>query len=96
MQKATGQSIDDTIKDFVKLAEEPTKASVKLNEQFHYLTGAVYEQIAALEEILGDDKGRVVGVATERLLRADAVLGGLAGDGLAAFDGLAIAEDGTR
>lgn len=49
MQKATGQSIDDTIKDFVKLAEEPTKASVKLNEQFHYLTGAVYEQIAALE-----------------------------------------------
>ena len=49
MEKATGQSIDETIKDFVKLAEEPTKASVKLNEQFHYLTGAVYEQIAALE-----------------------------------------------
>lgn len=49
MEKATGQSIDETIKDFVKLAEEPAKASVKLNEQFHYLTGAVYEQIAALE-----------------------------------------------
>ena len=50
MARATGESVDDIVKDFVRLADEPTKASAKLNEQFHYLTASVYEQIAALEE----------------------------------------------
>ncbi len=50
MNKATGDAVDGTIKMFVSLGEEPTKASAKLNEQYHYLTGAVYEQIRALEE----------------------------------------------
>jgi len=50
MHKATGAAVDDTIAKFVELADEPVKASVKLNEQYHYLTHAIYEQIAALEE----------------------------------------------
>lgn len=50
MEKATGAAVDDTIAKFVGLADEPVKASLKLNEQYHYLTAAVYEQIAALEE----------------------------------------------
>ena len=50
MNKATGAAVDDTIKMYVALGEEPTKASAKLNEQYHYLTDSVYEQIRALEE----------------------------------------------
>lgn len=50
MNKATGAAVDETIKSFIALGEEPTKASAKLNEQYHFLTGAVYEQIRALEE----------------------------------------------
>jgi len=50
MNKATGAAVDETIKMFVSLGEEPTKASAKLNESYHFLTGSVYEQIRALEE----------------------------------------------
>lgn len=50
MNKATGAAVDDTIRMFVSLGDEPSKASAKLNEQYHYLTDAVYAQIRALEE----------------------------------------------
>lgn len=50
MEKATGQAVGDTVAQFVKLADEPVKASLALNEQYNYLTVAVYEQIKALEE----------------------------------------------
>ncbi|MEC3765013.1 phage tail length tape measure family protein [Cupriavidus sp. SS-3] len=50
MSKATGKGIDDTIKEYVKLADEPVKASAALNEQYHYLTLSVYNQIKALAE----------------------------------------------
>ncbi|USE81158.1 phage tail tape measure protein [Cupriavidus gilardii] len=49
-QKATGTAIDDTVRHYVSLGDEPVKASLKLNEQYNYLTFAVYEQIRALEE----------------------------------------------
>lgn len=50
MQEATGKAVGDTIVEFVKLADEPVKASAALNEQYHYLTASVYSQIVALEE----------------------------------------------
>ncbi|AHF77899.1 Prophage tail length tape measure protein [Sodalis praecaptivus] len=49
MQDATGKSIDETISDFKKLEQDPVRASETLNDQYHYLTASVYEQIAALE-----------------------------------------------
>ncbi|SPR97347.1 phage tail tape measure protein [Cupriavidus taiwanensis] len=58
-EKATGAAIEKTVEEFVKLGEEPVKASQKLNEQYHYLTAAVFEQIAALE-----DQGRKEEAAT--------------------------------
>lgn len=58
MEKATGKSIDATIAEFVKLADDPVKASVALNEQYHFLTESVYSQIAALEK-QGDTVGAV-------------------------------------
>lgn len=49
MEKATGQAVGETIKQFIKLADEPAKASAELNKQYNYLTASVYEQIKALE-----------------------------------------------
>lgn len=49
MQRAVGQSVEDTISTFEKLADSPAKASAELNKQLHYLTAAQYEYIASLE-----------------------------------------------
>lgn len=58
MEKATGQSVDETIAAFAAIAKDPVAASMKLNEQYHYLTASVYEQITALEKN-GDRMGAV-------------------------------------
>jgi len=44
----SGVSVKQMVGEFTKLQEEPLKASVKLNEQYHYLTVATYDQINAL------------------------------------------------
>ncbi|QDD87506.1 phage tail tape measure protein [Pseudomonas oryzihabitans] len=49
-ESATGKAVSDTVAEFKRLADEPTKASAALNEQYNYLTAAVYDQIRALEE----------------------------------------------
>jgi lambda family phage tail tape measure protein len=49
LEGITGTAADKTLAVFEKLADEPTKASAALNDQYHYLTASVYEQIAALE-----------------------------------------------
>ncbi len=69
MQEATGKAVSETVAEFVKLADDPVKASAALNEQYHYLTASVYSQIAALEE-QGDHAGAVK-LATESY--ADAI-----------------------
>jgi lambda family phage tail tape measure protein len=50
MARLTGQNVDKIVAEFVKLADSPVKASIELNKQYHYLTAATYEQIAALEK----------------------------------------------
>ena len=52
---ATGAAISDVIGDFEKLAKDPLKASMELNEQYGYLTASVYSQIAALKQ-QGEDQ----------------------------------------
>lgn len=69
MKEATGKAVSETVAEFVKLADDPVKASAALNEQYHYLTASVYSQIAALEE-QGDHAGAVK-LATESY--ADAI-----------------------
>lgn len=49
MQQATGKAVSETIANFKKLYDEPTKASAELNSQMHYLTAAQFEYISALE-----------------------------------------------
>jgi len=47
--KTTGTAIEDVVAQYVALGKEPVEASRKLNDQYGYLTAAVYEQITALE-----------------------------------------------
>lgn len=50
MERAVGQAVEDTVKQFAELGKAPVEASLKLNEQYRYLTAAVYDQIKALED----------------------------------------------
>ncbi|MBS0370762.1 MAG: phage tail length tape measure family protein [Proteobacteria bacterium] len=50
MERTTGQSVSETIKQFVELGKEPVKASEKLNETANYLTADLYKQIKALDD----------------------------------------------
>lgn len=45
-----GPAVDETVRRFTELGRAPVDASVKLNDQYHYLTAAVFEQIKALED----------------------------------------------
>lgn len=57
--RTTGQAVDETIAQFAKLADAPTKAIADLNSQYHFLSSSVYDQIKALE-----DQGRTQDAAT--------------------------------
>ncbi|MGJ7527108.1 phage tail tape measure protein [Variovorax sp. GB1P17] len=50
MNRVLGTSINEAVGNFVKLADEPSKASAKLNETYHYLSASTYERIVALEK----------------------------------------------
>lgn len=50
MEKATGKSVDETVAEFVKIADDPVAAAKSLNDQYHFLTASVYSQIVALKE----------------------------------------------
>ena len=50
LQRDAGIAVSETVKRFSELGKEPVAATIKLNEQYHYLTTAVYEQIKALDE----------------------------------------------
>lgn len=58
LQQATGQSIDKTVADFVKLSQDPVKAILALNETQHFLRASVLDQIQAME-----DQGRTADAA---------------------------------
>jgi phage-related minor tail protein len=79
MEKATGKSIDSTIAQFESLAVQSegssarstdviSRATLKLDDTYHFLTEAVYEQIVALEKE-GDAKGASA-LATETFAKA--------------------------
>lgn len=50
MQNTTGRAVSETVADFARLADDPVKAVAALNERYHFLTSAVYEQIRALQQ----------------------------------------------
>lgn len=50
MERDLGIATEEAVGMFEALGREPVKAAAKLNEQFNFLTVAVYEQIRALQE----------------------------------------------
>lgn len=50
MEKATGQSIDETIKQFQRLKDQPVQSVMELDKSLHFLTATQLEQITTLEE----------------------------------------------
>ena len=50
LEKYVGQPVKATVSDLEQLGKAPLQASLKLNEQYHHLTVAVYEHIRSLEE----------------------------------------------
>lgn len=50
LSHATGQSIDDTVRQFARLGDDPVRAIEQLNDTYHFLTLATYDQIRALQE----------------------------------------------
>lgn len=55
-EKATGKAASETVAEFAKLADDPVRAVVGLNEKYNFLTAAVFSQIQALQE-QGDTLG---------------------------------------
>ena len=54
-----GQSVKQVVDEFTRLQESPVAASEKLNDQYHYLTTSVLQQIVALQQ-----QGDTIGAAT--------------------------------
>lgn len=48
-EDATEKAASETVANFEKIAKEPLKATVALNESLNFLTASTYEQIASLE-----------------------------------------------
>lgn len=50
MQDATGTAIADTVAEFDKLRRDPVNAILELNEKYHFLTQAQFDNIRSLKE----------------------------------------------
>lgn len=61
---ATGDAVEDVVKDFAKLKDDPVKSAIQLNRVYGFLTESTLDQARALEE-----EGREV-EAADLLIRA--------------------------
>lgn len=64
LTKVGGKDMSAAIQNFIALGDDPVKASEKLNESYHYLTQAVYEQIKALQENGREDEAAALAQRT--------------------------------
>ncbi len=63
LERYVGVPVKNVVTDLEKLADAPLAASIKLNQQYHYLTEAVYSHIKALDE---QGKKEEAGAAAQR------------------------------
>lgn len=85
-EKATGVAAEETVKNFEKIAKDPTAEILKLNESMNFLTASTYEQIKALQ-----DQGNVTAAAQ---LANEAYEGGLERTATSVQKNLGILEKG--
>lgn len=62
MESATGRAVSKTIAEFDRIAKDPVKALIDLNDQYHYLSLSQYEHIADLAR-----EGNATEAATEAI-----------------------------
>lgn len=55
-QNATGKAISETVAEYAELGRDPVSAVLRLNESEKFLTAAIFEKIAAMQEA-GDIEG---------------------------------------
>jgi phage-related minor tail protein len=60
LSRITGESIDKSVAAFVKLGDQPVRASEELNQQLHYLTPAILDAIAAQERAGNVDEAAAI------------------------------------
>lgn len=63
LERVGGPAAEKTVEAFAKLAKDPLKASIELNESTNFLTVSLYKQIKALEE--AGDKAGAAAVASK-------------------------------
>ena len=64
MSKATGQSVDELLKQFTRIGKDPVQSLISLNEQYHFATAALYEHVKALSDS-GDKAGATKAIIEE-------------------------------
>jgi phage-related minor tail protein len=83
MQRTLGVAVADTVEEFSALGKKPVQAVTALNEKYHFLTIAVYEQIRAAEKRGATDVAGAIAqealakAQTERMVKLDAQLGSI-------------------
>lgn len=60
LQQTTGQAVDETIQQFVKLGKDPVQGLLDLNQSMHFLTQSTYDQVTALVQRGEKDKAAQV------------------------------------
>lgn len=50
MRIATGRGVEETIKEFIKIADDPVQAAAALNQAMHFLTQEQYLSVKAFQE----------------------------------------------
>jgi phage-related minor tail protein len=70
LSELTGRSIQETTDEIIRLAKSPTAGLLELNDKYHFLTAAVYENVSSLER--QGNTQEAVKVITEELARVTA------------------------
>ena len=64
LAELTGESATKTAAEFEKLADDPVRAILKLDETYHFLTTSVYDQIKALQDQGNEEAATSLAVRT--------------------------------
>ncbi|ACC76154.1 phage tail length tape measure family protein [Paraburkholderia phymatum] len=68
MQHLTGQKVEEVVKDFAKMSDGALKWALEADKQYHFVTGALFDQVKALED--AGEKERAMVVVSDALTAA--------------------------
>lgn len=71
LEKRVGIPVQNTVKELAELGKSPVEASIKLNQQYGYLTAATLAQIQALKEQGREDDAAALAQAAYTSVMAD-------------------------